>query len=145
MLSHCVSTAWTWRTFLRLLFGTLKDQGVGFAPIVITFNDGFVRRQGESSREAIIRMIACQFLDLSTEEEERLVVCDHRKLLEHIDVTSEGKMVVLLIDELNQSGVPLDPETCMFLKDHFLDASSIIGSVIIKHMQRTWVAGMIGK
>jgi len=37
------------------------------------------------------------------------------------EINEQGKIVVLLIDELNKMGVPLDADTSSFLTENFLD------------------------
>lgn len=112
-------------TFLRLLLDKLQKSGK-FAPILISFNGGFARRSDESARDAIVRMIACEFIDIDNEaEDSSQVVCDQKELLQHIKNSSEGKTVVLMIDELNQlEPLPLSPEASNFLKLNFLDAEN---------------------
>ena len=110
-------------TFLKVLYKALKDDG-RFVPIFISFNGDFVRRKGEFARDSITREIAIQLIDTGSGLYKSSIVCDNEKLLEHIENTRDGKMVVLLIDELNQLGVPLDEEASSFLKKHFLDASN---------------------
>lgn len=106
-------------TFLQLLFDSLKSDD-RYAPILISFSGSFMPREGESACNAITRSIACQLIDVASEEDSH-VVCDSKALLQHIEDSSGGKAVILLIDELNQLGVPLDPQASRFLKDNFLD------------------------
>jgi hypothetical protein len=48
--------------------------------------------------------------------------CKFSDLLDRLnEINDEGKIVVLLIDELNKMGVPLDAEISSFLTKHFLD------------------------
>lgn len=106
-------------TFLRLLFDKLKEDP-RFAPIILTFNGSFCRRSNESARQAIVRSIACQLADIRVSDRTS-VVCDENTLLQYIDESREGKAVVLLIDELNMLGAPLDDDASTFLKQNFLD------------------------
>lgn len=108
-------------TFLRLLFSELRASGK-YAPILISFNGDFDRRPGELAKDAIIRSIAVQFIDVKSTEKS-LVVCDEEALLAHIEATRGDKAVVLLIDELNRipGQTPLDSSASLFLKRHFLD------------------------
>lgn len=106
-------------TFLELLFDELKASGK-YAPILISFNGGFLPRPGESAANAIIRSITSQFIDVRDKDSAR-VVCDDDALLTHIEATRGDKAVVLLIDELNRLGAPLDPSASWLLKANFLD------------------------
>jgi hypothetical protein len=48
--------------------------------------------------------------------------CDLVDLLSHLEeINGRGKSIILLIDELNKIGVPLDVETSAFLTKNFLD------------------------
>lgn len=106
-------------TFLRLLFDNLKEDP-RFAPIILTFNGGFYPRPHESARQAIVRSIACQLANIDKSEQPR-VVCDEKALLQYIEESRDGKAVVLLIDELNMLGAPLDNDASVLLKENFLD------------------------
>lgn len=108
-------------TFLSLLFDELQASG-RYAPILISFNGCFEYRSGESAKDAIIRSIATQFIDMNSLEDTR-VVCDEDALLAHIEATRGDKAVVLLINKLNRlpGGTPLDSDASMFVKKHFLD------------------------
>jgi hypothetical protein len=51
-----------------------------------------------------------------------LFQCDLVDLLSRLnEINEQGKIVVLLIDELNKMGVPLDADTSSFLTKNFLD------------------------
>jgi hypothetical protein len=105
-------------TFLRLLFDRLKEQG--YVPIVINFNGSFARRPGESNLEAVLRLICIQLLPVGSWDPST-VVCNQQYLLKYISDNCNNRKIVLLIDELNVLGVPLDNATSVMLKEHFLD------------------------
>lgn len=105
-------------TFLFQLYDVLKSRGM--APIFITFLD-FVRRDGESASQAITRMIALQLMGPLPADEARCLVINEEALWAHIDASSDGKPVVLLIDELNKVGLPLDAIASDMLKRQWLD------------------------
>lgn len=111
-------------TFLSLLFDKLKSaENNEFNPLFITFNFTFLKYEGESHLNAILRLIACQLISeetLSKIKDKRLII-NKSALLNYIERTSNGKAVVLLIDELNSLGFPLESEASMFLKQYFLD------------------------
>jgi hypothetical protein len=51
-----------------------------------------------------------------------LFQCDLPDLLHRLnEINGKGKTIILLIDELNKMGVPLDPDTSSFLTKTFLD------------------------
>jgi hypothetical protein len=108
-------------TFLRLLFDALNRDG-RYAPIIVTFNGYFVRRHGESACNAFLRLIASQLLTLPNGFDPLNIVCDANYLFDYISANSSGKAVVLLIDELNALGTPLDVEFSALLKGRFLDS-----------------------
>ena len=111
-------------TLLKLLFDRLKnDVKARYAPIIINFNGNFGRRAEESYLDALMRLIATQLVDVPAKDAGN-IVCDETALLKHIDETSKGMRVVLLIDELNSLCSPVDLATSVFLKDHFLDAAN---------------------
>jgi len=105
-------------TFLRVLFDRLKGQG--YVPIVINFNGPFARRPGESNLEAVLRLICIQLLPIGSWDPST-VVCNQQYLLKYIADNCNNRKIVLLIDELNVLGVPLDNATSVMLKEHFLD------------------------
>lgn len=110
-------------TFLASLFRELKEDAQ-FVPVLISFNGNcYVPRPGETARSAIVRAIASLLVDMP-DDESIFIDCNERKLLEHIAETAKGKIVVLMIDELNQLGVPLEPAASNFLKKNFLDAKN---------------------
>ena len=110
-------------TWAAKLFDLLK--GLGYTPIIISFNGGFMRREGEAPKAALLRMVALEFLDRGAVSNPAAVECDEAALLQHIDSTAEAsasKGTVLIVDELNklQDG-PLDVDTSNLLKKEFLD------------------------
>jgi len=106
-------------TFLWCLFNALKTEG--FSPIYISFNGGFKPREQESQLDALVRLLSMQFM-LVPPTNPFSFTYDQIDLLEHIDRTSNGSKVVLLIDELNMlAGGPLGADVANFLKQEFLD------------------------
>jgi hypothetical protein len=105
---------------LEEIFKKLKK--IGYLPIFITFNFDFLQIEGESQKNAVMRLIAKQFIDPSVNLEKNFLI-DEERLLRHIDDTSVGKTVVLLVDELNllSQGKPLDKEAAIFLTKNFSD------------------------
>eukprot|EP01041_Mallomonas_annulata_P006625 gene6625-13422_t len=101
-------------------FDELKVEG-RVHPILISFNgnDGKppFRRPvgGESHSQSILRLIAAQ-LDEYTPYEALNLVVDREALDRHL-----GNNVVLLIDELNSLGEPLDEDAARLLREMFLD------------------------
>ena len=108
-------------TFLILLFDRLKVEG--FAPIFISFLSRVVR-PGETASQMLNRYIALQMCDPVSGECAANAVVDELELYAHIDRTSEGRGVILLIDELNKLGLPLDAVAAQSLKDYWLDRSN---------------------
>ena len=106
-------------TVLRQLFDKLKEQGC--APIIINFNGDTTRRKGESDVQLLLRLIGSQFVVDVPDEDMESLVCDQQSLMKHIDTTSDGKPVVLLIDELNALGTPINGKLGVLLKREFLD------------------------
>jgi hypothetical protein len=88
-------------------------------PILISFDGNgpstFKFRKGETQTEAILRLIAIQLGDYAPEQAQNLVV-DRLALDNHL-----GDNVVLLIDELNGLGAPLDSDAAELLRVMFLD------------------------
>ena len=74
-----------------------------YLPIYISFNAGFQRLPGEKDADAILRLIAVQFIDLpaNTKPLSYNFRFTSDAVLEHIGTSAEGRTVVLLIDELN--------------------------------------------
>jgi hypothetical protein len=109
-------------TALCLLFDELKRDG-RFSPIMITFNGSsyFKLYEGESHKAAILRLIATQLLgSASARLPLNAIECDETKLDAHLGENP----TVLLIDELNALGVPLDVEAGLLLRKMFLDKAN---------------------
>ena len=111
-------------TMLHLLFDELKGSG-SFLPIYISFNAGFQRLPDEKDADAILRLIAVQFIDLPAETKNPLSYnfrFTSEAVLQHISASSaDGRTVVLLIDELNSLRRPLDRSGADLLRTEFLD------------------------
>jgi hypothetical protein len=103
---------------LASVFDELKTN-TSVNPILISFNgqgtNPFELRAGESQSQAILRLIAVQLDDYTPEQTLNLVV-DREALDLHL-----GDNVVLLIDELNNLGMPLDSDAAKLLRQMFLD------------------------
>ena len=98
-------------TILHLLFKALKDQG--FAPIYISFNGSFDRFPGETAAHAILRLIAVHFIDnlpAGQDPSRYDFNFSEAQVLQHLDDSSGGRPVILLIDELNVLGLPIDTD-----------------------------------
>lgn len=91
--------------------------------ITISTNGGFNRRENETWLQALVRLIAYQMVEPDESvDRDNLFQCEEADLLKHLQaINGKGRAVVLLIDELNNMGVPLDGETSSFLTTHFLD------------------------
>jgi hypothetical protein len=104
------------------VFDQLKNGTRAVHPILISFNGAdklaFKRRNGETQKQAILRLIAVQLCDYSQVESQRIVV-DREALDKHLGDDN----VVLLIDELNMlgAGMPLDRDAAALLREMFLD------------------------
>jgi len=111
-------------TFLIKLFVELRKNG--YTPIVVNFNSGFFKYKGETHLQAVHRRIGLAFVSSPKVERER-VICNPTRLMEYIEAfeaSEKGQAsrgIVLLADELNQIGSPLDEESSNFLKAEFLD------------------------
>ena len=107
-------------TFLYELFDQL--QKVGVLPVFITFLD-YNPSTRETALQSITRQIASQLLSLQLTplEQDRLFVADPDTLWRYIDTVCADRPVVLLIDELNMLGYPLDREAAIALKHEWLD------------------------
>jgi len=100
---------------LAAAFDKIKNDG-HVQPIFISFNGrSFKRRDGETQTQAILRLIATQLVEYSPNEAHNLLV-DRKALDVHL-----GDNVVLLLDELNNLGVPLDGKATALLREMFLD------------------------
>lgn len=103
-------------TTLSLLFDKL--QMIGVRVISITFNGScnFQSRPGETQRNAILRVIATQLVDIGNLDP-RNIECDEHALDEYIGALP----FMLLIDDLNSLAAPLDAEAGSMLRRLFLD------------------------
>ena len=105
---------------LHLLFKRLKE--LNYAPVYISFNGGFERIPGETDGDAILRLIAIQFISpLGQEAENHYFKFDAAQVLDCLTTTANGRPVVLLIDELNSLAKPLDNFAAELLRREFLD------------------------
>jgi hypothetical protein len=103
-------------TFLMELFQELKSSNA-FAPIYITLNGGFKPYIPETPTQSIIRLIGLQLAGLDGAVKGVVVDTD-----EVMSVLAQStKPVVLLVDELNYFGNPVEMELATFLKTEFLD------------------------
>jgi hypothetical protein len=105
-------------TTLYLIFDQLKIHNI--CPIFITFsNNGpnsFQLRPNESQREAILRLIAVQLIDLSNIDPTH-VICNEKELDRYL----QDQPVVLIIDELGALSSPIDHDARRMLREVFLD------------------------
>jgi hypothetical protein len=103
-------------TCLRLLFEELKANECN--PIIISFNGDsyFQRRADETQAQAILRLIASQLVDC-TSDERLAIFCTE----EDLDKFLGTQKVVLLIDELNILACPPDIDAAHLLRKCFLD------------------------
>eukprot|EP01033_Poteriospumella_lacustris_P006919 gene6919-4985_t len=110
-------------TVLKALFERLKEEN--YLPIIVSLNGVFTVRSGETPLSALIRQIALQFVEVSPGEDATNFVCSHEDLCAYLSQLSElhTKPIVLLVDELNRLGAPLDREVAGFLKKYFLDTA----------------------
>jgi hypothetical protein len=105
-------------TLLSLLFDELKRQHRNVRVMFITFNgsSNFETRQGESQRNAILRVIATQLVEIGNCDP-LYIECDENALDKYIG----DSPFVLLIDELNVLAAPVDAEAGRMLPRLFLD------------------------
>ena len=108
-------------TILKLLYEYFDLDNKNFLPIIISFNGNFERRTDESPINALIRMIACQFIDVTEFDMSNKFSCSEKDLIDFIRVTAKDLSVILFIDELNRLGAPVDALVSSFLKNYFLD------------------------
>jgi hypothetical protein len=107
-------------TFLKLLFHALKDR-YRLVPILIRLGDGFMRGVNESQLDALIRQVSNQLTDANPQDPFSHTY-SATWLLEHIEKTSGGASVVLMVDRLDGlSGGHADPAVTDFLVSNFLD------------------------
>lgn len=108
-------------TVLKLLYEYFENNDLNVLPIIISLNGEFKERKDENPINALIRIIACQFINITPHDIADNYICSQKDLLEYINLIANGRSVVLLIDELDKLSVPVDPEVSNFLKKHFLD------------------------
>ena len=90
--------------------------------ITISTNGNFQPRIDESWFQALVRLIACQMVEPTKTDTDYLFQCELVDLKGRLDeINEQGRTIVLLIDELNKMGVPLDADTSSFLTRTFLD------------------------
>ena len=105
----------------------------------ISFLQAGGRDEGESDLDSILRVIAEQLVTLPANIEPINIKCDKNILIKYIndqlnlEENKNKKGFVLLIDELNRLGVPLDQEAAVFLKTEILDREflSIISAIVL--------------
>ena len=103
-------------TLLSLLFDELKCQNVDVMFITFNGSSNFQSRQGESQRNAILRVIATQLVEIENSDA-LYIECDEKALDKYIG----DSPFVLLIDELNALAAPVDAEAGRMLRQLFLD------------------------
>lgn len=105
-------------TTIANVFDALKAAG-GVNPILISFNGSgipaFKHQNGETQTEAILRLIGVQLGDYTDQQALDLVI-DRDALNDKLNGN-----VVLLIDELNILGMPLENDAAQLLREMFLD------------------------
>jgi hypothetical protein len=102
-------------TVLRKLFNALKKSDMKVNPVYISFNGNFKFQDGESQAQAILRMIASQLIETTSVD----LVCDEEYLEKYI--RESERPLILLIDELNCLGNPLQTNAAILLRKMFLD------------------------
>jgi hypothetical protein len=105
-------------TVLRKLFNALKKSDMKVNPVYISFNGNFKFQDGESQAQAILRMIASQLINTGGSTSVDLV-CDEEYLEKYI--RESERPLILLIDELNSLGNPLQTNAAILLRKMFLD------------------------
>lgn len=93
-------------TFLCELFDRLKADNNAVTLITLL---NLVPRADENGRDTLLRLIALQLLPDLAPSHATNVQVDETALFAHIEETRKGRPWVLLIDELNNLQVPLDP------------------------------------
>jgi hypothetical protein len=109
-------------TVLSKVFLALKEMGL--PSLFVSFGaDKLKRRKNETVSETILRQIALQLMNPIPLQESVNIVCNEQIIEEKIQQAIEETKLpfVLLIDELNQLGAPLDFEAFELLKRLFLD------------------------
>ncbi len=102
-------------TILKLIFEKLH-LNKGYFPIIVSANGNFALREKEKPLDALIRLIAEQFVELPTNRNRNKLWCSEEDVLNYIQAVAGERKVILFIDELNQLGAPVDPLTSSFLK-----------------------------
>ena len=105
-------------TVLRKLFNALKKSDMKVNPVYISFNGNFKFQDGESQAQAILRLIASQLINTGGSTSVDLV-CDEEYLEKYI--RESERPFILLIDELNCLGNPLQTDAAILLRKMFLD------------------------
>jgi hypothetical protein len=100
-------------TFLCELFDRLRAENKAVTLITLL---NLTRRSDEIGRDTLLRLIALQLLPDMTYKEAVNIKVDEAALFQHIDATRDGRPWVLLIDELNNLGVPMDVASSNFLR-----------------------------
>ena len=106
-------------TFLMSMFDRLREKG--YTPIIISFNGEYHIHEGETQLDALLRKIGLAFV-LPPQLESERISCNQTQLMQYIEAfeaSEKGRAsrgTVLLIDEINQLGWPIDLSTSMFLK-----------------------------
>lgn len=121
-------------TLLQGIFDALKRDGDSYYPMIISFNEssGFQRLQNETSLHALLRLISSQLLtsppssasaSASSLSSPSSPPISSMEMIQHINEEIQRKQgrFILLIDEINRLGLPLDVTASDFLKKHFLD------------------------
>jgi hypothetical protein len=110
-------------TILKLIFEELSAKREEYLPIIVSANGNFALRPQEAPHQGLIRLIAEQFIELpaSVSLGRNRLKCSAEDLKNYIDSIAESRKVVLLIDELNQLGAPIDPLTSSYIKSCWLD------------------------
>lgn len=107
-------------TILKEIFTILKRDGNCF-PIIVSFNGNTcLDTSCGTVYDLFLRVLAAVFVDLKRVGPLQI---NSEKLIDYINKSANGKPVVLIIDELNVLGVPLDAEVENFLKTQFLDVA----------------------
>ena len=133
-------------TVVCKLFEELKKLE-DFCPIFISFNGNahFRRRDDETHEHAILCRIAVQFTE---ETDDYNLDVDKDTLLDYINTQSEGRNVVLIIDELNVLNATLDDSAADLLRSEFLDKANqylVITTHIPMNVDATCSATFLGK
>lgn len=77
-----------------------------YCPIIISFKSGYHPYRGETKLHALIRLIAMNFIDRTTEYSNTRYTCQEDVLIKFINNACGDKRVVLIIDELDMLCAP---------------------------------------